>query len=191
MKGSSPMLAALVLATALQQPMAAEIAGVSIPDSVTLPGTATQLQLNGAGIRSKFLFDIYVGALYLPAKSQDSAGILADDAAARVLMHFLYKEVSREKITHGWNEGLQANLPANEYQALQPRLAQFNKLFGTARKGDRISIDYIPGSGTEVRINDEWRGRIEGNDFFRALLKVWLGPEPVSRKLRDAMLGRN
>ena len=191
MKGSSHMLATLVLATVLQQAMAVEIEGISVPDSVTLPGTTTQLQLNGAGVRSKFLFDIYVGALYLPAKSQDSAGILADDAATRVLMHFLYKEVSREKITHGWNEGLQANLPASEYQALQPRLAQFNKLFSSVRKGDRISIDYIPGSGTEVRINDEWRGKVEGNDFFRALLKVWLGPAPVSNKLRDAMLGRN
>jgi hypothetical protein len=189
MKGSSHAFAALVLAALFQQATAAEIDGVTIPDSVTLPGTTTQLQLNGAGIRSKFLFDIYIGALYLPARSHDVAGILADDTATGVLMHFLYKEVSREKITDGWNEGLQANLPASEYQALLPRLEQFNRLFTTVRKGDRISIDYLPGSGTEVRINDEWRGKVEGNDFFRALLKVWLGPEPVSKDLRSAMLG--
>jgi len=182
----APLLAAVCLHAA-----AAEISGVSIPDSVTLPESDTTLYLNGAGIRSKFFLDIYIGALYLPAKTPDSAAILDDTGAARVLMHFLYRKVDREKITDGWSDGLKANLGPDEYQALQPRLKLFNSLFTTMRKGDRISIDYIPGTGTEVRINDELRGKVEGNDFYRALLNIWLGPEPVSKSLKNAMLGGN
>jgi hypothetical protein len=56
-------------------------------------------------------------------------------------------------------------------------------------KGDVLSIEYTPHRGTEVRINGEWRGAIEGNDFFRALLKIWLGANPVSKSLKQDMLG--
>ena len=57
------------------------------------------------------------------------------------------------------------------------------------QRGDVISIDYIPETGTEVRNNNEWRGVIPGNDFYRALLKIWLGNEPVSDSLKQGMLG--
>ena len=69
------------------------------------------------------------------------------------------------------------------------RLAMFNRLFRTVRKGDVIRIDYLPDSGTEVRINGEWRGAVEGNDFFRAILSIWLGDKPVTESLRKGMLG--
>ena len=45
------------------------------------------------------------------------------------------------------------------------------------------------GTGTAVRINDELRGTVAGNAFYRALLKVWLGDKPVSKPLKKAMLG--
>ena len=57
------------------------------------------------------------------------------------------------------------------------------------RKGDEIRIDYLPDRGIQVRINGEWRGTVEGNDFFRALLSIWLGEKPVTKSLRSGMLG--
>ncbi|MGB5177609.1 MAG: chalcone isomerase family protein, partial [Gammaproteobacteria bacterium] len=73
----------------------------------------------------------------------------------------------------------------------KPRLDAFNKLFTATKKGDVLSIAYTPEKGTEVRINGEWRGAVEGNDFFRALLKIWLGPNPVDKSLKQDMLGSN
>lgn len=166
-----------------------EIAGVNIPDTIELAGGNQRLVLNGAGIREKFFLDIYIGALYLPARTADAGAILSDSGPASVLMHFLYSEVSRKKITDGWHDGLQANISPEEMQAIQGDLDKFDSLFLTARKGDVIRIDYRPGSGTAVRINDEWRGTVPGDTFFRALLKIWLGPRPVSRPLKEAMLG--
>ncbi|NOX76798.1 MAG: chalcone isomerase, partial [Gammaproteobacteria bacterium] len=49
---------------------ALEVAKVNIPEQIKLADTT--LTLNGAGIRSKFFFDIYVGALYLPQKTRDA-----------------------------------------------------------------------------------------------------------------------
>jgi hypothetical protein len=67
----------------------------------------------------------------------------------------------------------------------------FNKLFTVLKEGDVLRIDYSPAKGTEVRINDEWRGAVEGNDFFRALLKIWIGSNPISKSLKQDMLGND
>ena len=165
------------------------VADVDIPDSIQLVDSDTMLVLNGAGIREKFFMDIYIGALYLPAKTPDAATILSDTEPASVLMHFLYSEVSKSKITDGWNEGMQANTTATEMEALRPGLDKFNDLFLTVHEGDVIRIDYLPGNGTVVRINGEWRGTVAGETFFRTLLRTWLGSSPVSKKLKAGMLG--
>jgi hypothetical protein len=172
-----------------QAARAASIEGVDIPDTLSTAPGGQPLLLNGAGIRKKFFMDIYIGALYLPQKSPDSSAILADSGPASVLMHFLYGEVSKEKIIAGWNDGLQANLDADSMQLLAADLERFNALFRTVREGETIRIDYLPGTGTSVRINGELQGTIAGNDFYRALLKVWLGDKPVSKALKNAMLG--
>jgi hypothetical protein len=104
-------------------------------------------------------------------------------------MHFLYKEVGKEKITGAWAEGLAANHTAAEMQALQPQLGKFNALFRTMHKGEVIRICYLPGTGTEVRINGERLGNVEGEAFFHALLGIWLGAHPVSNDLKQGMLG--
>jgi hypothetical protein len=181
------LLTALIL---VSTPVAAyRIADVDIPDTVQLVNSDTSLVLNGAGIREKFFMDIYIGALYLPVKTPDANAILGDTGPASILMHFLYKEVSKKKITDGWNEGLAANTSTAEMKALKPDLEKFNNLFLTVRKGDVIRIDYLPGTGTEVRINGKWRGTVKGEAFFRALLKIWLGSSPVTRDLKAGMLG--
>ena len=168
-----------------------EVAGIQVPETITLAGSNTALQLNGAGIRKKFFVSVYVGALYLPDKTADTEAIIISEAPAAVDMHILHSEISKDKITGGWEDGLSANLDQAELNALRPRLDEFNKLFRAVRKGEIIRIAYLPGNGTEVRINDKWRGMVPGNDFFRALLKVWLGDKPVSKSLKQAMLGQD
>ena len=168
---------------------AREIEGIDIPDTLSLPDNGPTLVLNGAGTRVKFFMDIYIGALYLESQASDASAILSDTGAASVMMHFLYKEVGKDKITDGWIEGLEKNTSDTEMQTLAAKLAEFNKMFRTVRKDDVIRIDYLPDSGTQVRINGEWRGMVEGNDFFRALLSVWIGEKPVTKSLRAGMLG--
>jgi hypothetical protein len=179
----------LCLLVASQQVAAMDVGGIKVPESIVLQGSETILQLNGAGIRKKFFISVYVGALYLPAKNTDAESIIGDNGPASVDMHILHSEISKDKITAGWEDGLKANLDRSELESLRPQLDQFNQMFGTLRKGDIIRIGYQPGTGTGVRINDEWRGVVPGNDFFRALLKIWLGQSPVTKSLKNAMLG--
>jgi hypothetical protein len=106
-------------------------------------------------------------------------------------MSFLYKEVTAEKLVAGWNEGFTGNNTAEELKVLQDRINQFNSFFTTVRKGDEIRLDYMPQEGTRVWINDTLKGTVPGEDFSRALLKIWLGSRPADAGLKDAMLGNS
>jgi hypothetical protein len=179
--------AIVVLIFGVQSVAAREIAGVAVPESVTLKNKA--LVLNGAGIRKKLFMKIYVCALYLTAKRTAASEILADPEAKRIVMSFLYKEVGVERQVEGWNKGFRDNNSGEELKGLQDRINLFNSLFTTVRKGDVIRFDYMPEEGTQVWINDTLNGIVPGEDFFAALLKIWLGPKPAEANLKDALLG--
>jgi hypothetical protein len=166
---------------------AREIADVKIPATVAA-GEGVTLRLNGAGIRSKFLFQIYIAELYMDHPSSDSASVIGDEGRKRMVMHFLYEELSKDKLTEAWDEGFRANTSPQQLALLQTRIAEFNAMFDSVRKGDEISLEYIPGKGTEVKIRNQVKGVIPGKDFNDALLGIWLGKEPVSQDLRKELL---
>ena len=165
---------------------AEELAGVEIAEQVSLHGK--QLKLNGAGIRTKFVFDIYVAAFYT-SSSVKSAADLDMQKPMRMAMHFVYDEVSKEKLIDAWNDGFEDNLSDTQLNALKTNISKFNTLFETARSGDVINLDFSPVSGTTVHINNKNKGTIEGAEFYRALLLIWLGEDPVGDDLKDALLG--
>ena len=184
------VIAAMLLFMNSEWALALDVAGVTVPDTVVTDTSEHELVLNGAGIRKKFFIKIYIGALYLPSKSNAVESILNMEGAKRVTMHFLHSKVSVEKIVEGWNSGFSGNLSPQELETLQDRLNQFNGLFRTVHKGDLIRLDFIPDQGTHVWINQENRGTIQGDDFYRALLNVWLGSKPADSGLKEAMLGK-
>jgi len=180
-------VAMLVIFTSLEA-SAMKIAGVDVPQSVTVGDKA--LVLNGAGIRKKIIIKVYVGSLYLEAKQKEVGKVLADPGAKSIVMNFLYKEVSRKRTIEGWNKGFDSNHLTKELIPLKKRINQFNSLFTTVYEGDEIRLDYLPGTGTQVIINGALRGTVPGEDFHRAVLKIWLGTKPADKKLKKAMLGK-
>ncbi|RLJ22429.1 hypothetical protein DJ031_00895 [bacterium endosymbiont of Escarpia laminata] len=167
-----------------------DVGGATLPEQASLEGSSESLQLNGAGIRKKFFFSIYVAALYLPEKTGDAKKIIEADVAKRVLMHIVYSEVDKEKLRSGWKDGFSNNQSADEMKALRERLDNFNAMFETLHKGDVVLLDYLPGVGTRVTIRGEQKGTIPGADFNQALLSVWLGASPVTSSLKSALLGK-
>lgn len=168
---------------------AMDIEGVNVPDTTVVSGKT--LQLNGAGVRTKFFFDIYVGALYLPEKSASASEAMAMAGPKQVTMTFLYKEVSREKLVAAWDEGFRLNLGSEALAPLLKRLEQFNSLFATVKAGDFYVFQFLGDGETSVNLNARELGRISGKDFQQALLSVWLGESPADHSLKKAMLGDN
>lgn len=169
---------------------AVDIKGVTVPEQASIPTVDRVLVLNGAGVRKKFFFSIYVGALYLEKKTDTAKAILNADRPRRVSMYFLYDKIEAEKLRDAWTEGFQDNVPAEEMPKLAARLEKFNAMFGDVVKGDVAILDYVPGVGTRVSIDQVVKGTIPGADFNRALLSVWLGDNPVTESLKQAMLGK-
>jgi hypothetical protein len=59
-----------------------------------------------------------------------------------------------------------------------------------AKKGMAITLDWLPGAGTQMTVDGRYAGApIAGEDFYRALLRIWLGPKPVQDDLKKALLG--
>ena len=56
-------------------------------------------------------------------------------------------------------------------------------------QGGVILIDYLPGIGTRITINGVARATIPGEDFNRAMLRIWLGDRPVDGRLKRMLLG--
>ncbi len=170
---------------------AVEVEGVKLPE--TLHVGERDLVLNGAGVRSKlFVFDMYVAALYLTGKTDSSDAILAGGGENRMAMHML-RDVSSETLSKSFNKSISVNLTSAERAALDVQLRQLAMLFSMmseARRGDVITLDYLPGQGTAINFNDVTIGRIEGAAFNAALLKVWLGNEPVQETLKKQLLGK-
>ncbi len=165
--------------------MALEIAGVTVPDNLD-----TDLQLNGAGIRSKFFFKIYIAELYLEHPASNAAAVLDDTGRKLMVMHILYDEVSREKLISGWNEGFEGNLSEEQFKELSAEISQFNDLFVDVHEGEQIVLDYQAGQGTMVTIAGKKMGTVAGAAFNRALLSIWLGENPVTDSLREELLGK-
>ena len=175
------MIATLLLA--LLSAHAGELAGVVLPETATVGGSA--VHLNGMGLREKYYFDVYVGALYLANRTEsDSAAIQADEPK-RIVMHFLYAEVPKPKLVGSFEEGFSSAEPG-----LATSIEQLNGWMETVHAGDEIVLDYAPGTGTTITVKGQQKGTIEGAAFMRALWSVYLGPKPPTAKLKRGMLGR-
>ncbi|MBI4194572.1 MAG: chalcone isomerase family protein [Betaproteobacteria bacterium] len=170
---------------------AAEVEGVKLADKIRLEDAGPELVLNGAGVRTRLFFKVYVGALYLPRKQADPATVIADAGPKRVAMHML-RELGAEQLFAALNDGLKNNHAPAQLAQFEAQTKQLEAIFNAvkvARPGDVILIDHLPGSGTRVKVNDETRGVIPGTDFNRALLRIWLGEDPADSGLKNAMLG--
>jgi len=165
---------------------AREIEGVEIVEQIEI--LDTQLELNGVGVRSKFFFNIYIGALYLTKNAQQLTDI-KEGEAWRVSMHFLYDEVTGKDLVDAWNDGFESNNTQAELSRYADQIKQFNGLFKTVRNGEVITVNYDPATGTSVAFNGKIAGIVEGSSFAQVLLKIWLGSSPADERLKAAMLG--
>jgi hypothetical protein len=182
--------AVLLLALLAAPALAAEVAGVKVDDRAKVE--ASDLVLNGAGLRTKFFLKIYVSGLYLTEKRTKAGEVLALAGAKRITMR-LMRDVSAKQLTDALEVGIRTNTSAAERESLKERLDELAGIMNSlrsAKEGDLIALDWLPGTGTRIVLNGEPRGKIiAGEDFYRALLRIWLGDDPAQESLKKALLG--
>lgn len=152
-----------------------------------------ELLLNGLGLRAAYIFKAFVAALYLPEKTAEPQQILSRDMPRRLQLRMLMSIDSGE-IKKALVRGMQKNVSEAEWAALQARAEAFSRTIdtiGVAREGDTITLDYLPGQGLLLAVNEVPRGTaIAGADFYQALLGIFVGERPVDTRLKKGLLGQ-
>jgi len=190
MKFKSSFLAAalVILSTLALDASARTVDGHTIPD--TLQVGNTQLVLNGAGIRKKVVFDVYLAALYTDKKT-DQAQALISSTAPRAMRLVLLRDIDSTDLADALNEGLRDNTSTGQWQAIQPSARQFAKLLLKQKSLKRGSVIDLVFSGSQVTVLalGGQQGAVNDAGFAQALLAVWLGNAPAQSSLKQALLG--
>lgn len=186
-------VAALLAALPGSQPaFGAELEGMRYDDTIRVAGS--KLVLNGLGVRAVAVFKGYVAGLYLPQKESDAEAVFAQPGAKRIAVRMLVS-VDSGLLAKTFTDGLKKNYRDEELAALKPRMDAFDAVvreMGGIRKGDAIDLEFVPTRGTRVLLNGAPRGQaIAGDDFFVALLKMFIGERAVDKTLRAALLGKS
>lgn len=167
-----------------------EVEGVKL-DSTAQVGPA-KLVLNGAGLRVKVFFKVYVAGLYVPQKANDAAALLAQKGPRRISITML-RDVDADSFSASLHDGLRDNHSETQFASMKPQLEALTgilKSVGEAKKGDVIHFEYLPESGTRVTVNGTPRGEaIAGEEFFTSVLRIWLGEKPADSGLKKALIG--
>ena len=169
---------------------AVEVEGVKFEPTAQVGGVT--LQLNGAGVRTRMVFKVYAAGLYVPQKVNTAAALLAQKGPRRVAITML-RNVDADTFASALNDGLRANHSEAQIAAFKTQIDALTanlKAAGEAKKGDQIQFEFVPEAGTRVVVNGQPHGSaIPGEDFFTAVLRVWLGDKPVDGDLKKGMVG--
>jgi hypothetical protein len=166
--------------------------------SETMKYEGTDLILAGAGLRSKMMFKVYAGALYLdsaaksvlaPMKAKASnpdQGLydaISDGNFAKLfLLHFV-RDVDSGKIVEAFKESLEKNIDIKEAEAfltaskVDMKEGQEMKVY---IKGDEITVTTPSGSAQPIK----------NAKLARAVARIWLGKNPISEDLKKGMVSR-
>jgi len=161
----------------------AEIKGVYFEDTLTEGNEA--LSFRGGGLLKWLFFKVYVAALYLP--EDVSNGNVLDNKPKKMIFHF-FSDMTAEQFAESGEALLQKNATQDERSQIKEKLEAIHDMYRDVKKGERYSLTYLPGKGTELALNDEVLGVIDGYDFAAIYYRIWLGDNPVSEGLKYALL---
>ena len=167
------------------------IDGYEIPQIIPATSQHAELKLNGAAMRILYgVVDTYIGKLYLENPATDPSQIIEADEFKRMVFKIVLKRVSGRRIAKAMYEALQLNVSAEKALMLEDRLQLLVEMFDRSlKKGQESYVEWAPGEGTRVVINDELKGVIPGKDLYDSLLKIWIGDNPVGSTFKLHVLG--
>jgi hypothetical protein len=188
---------AVAAATALAGPGWALAQGVVEVGGVKYELTAqvggTRLQLNGAGVRYKAIFKVYTAGLYLQNKATTPDAVVNAPGPRR--MHIvMLRDIDANELGKLFTRGMQDNATKEEFAKSINGTIKMGEFFATRKHlnaGDYFTVDYLPGTGTIVTVNNKQQmDTVKEPEFFNALMHIWLGRQPADAQLKDALLGK-
>lgn len=169
---------------------AATLEGQQFPDRITLG--ESELQLNGLGLRAVAIIRAYVVGIYLGERATTEQAVVAAPGPKRIEIRML-RAASAKDFNRALIRGIRKNAAPEEWNRLQERVKLMEdaiNAIGMVREGDRITLDLDPARGMLLGLNGQWRAEpIVGADFYAALLRIFVGANPVDERMKKALLG--
>lgn len=184
------LAAGLCWGAAATAAVAVELAGVKVEDSVTINGA--RLQLNGAGIRYKGPFKVYVGDLYTTRPVSSLDDLIAAPGPKRLSMTFL-RDINSAEFGKLLTRGMEDNVSKQELSKIIPGMIKMGDIFAANKSfapGDVCSLEWDPAKGLSVYAKGKLQAEpFKDPAFYRALMSIWFGNTPADWKLKDELLG--
>jgi hypothetical protein len=186
------LIAAIAIAAAsgLASAQLEVIEGVHFQSTAQVGGQV--LQLNGAGLRTRAFFKVYAAGLYVPQKAHSAAALLAQTGPRLVAMTML-RDVDADTMFDALSKGLKANHTEQQLAGFASQIGMLQadlRAMGEAREGNVIRFEFTPEAGTRLVVDGQQKGSaIPGDAFFSAILRNWIGDEPVDADLKKALVG--
>ena len=178
-------LTGLILATSQSHAKTTEIADIEFNKSYKV--AENELELKGVGLlRYLGLIKAYAGALYL------AEGVSAEEAlsdkAKRIEVEYMMA-FKGEDFGPATLKMMEKNVSQDTLERIRDQIDFHNSLYEDVEPGDRYSLTYIPGRGTELALNGEPKGVVKGSEFATALFSIWIGQKPIDKSFKKQILG--
>ncbi len=184
MRNPTRTLAAALALTLSLSGMAQAKTEPALARSVEVAGQP--LSLTGQAVQRKLFFDVYAIGLYLDEPVQTPEEVVASEQVKRVHLRML-RDVSRDQVASALKDGFRAG-NGSCGAALTGQLERLLAAVPDVKKGEELNLTYVPGQGMTLE-TAQTRVRIPGKAFADALLRIWLGADPGTRKLARQLLG--
>ncbi len=184
------MLFLLVQTSMVFAQKAGEIDGVVIPRTVKFSNK--EISLNGVGVRSKFIFDIYTQALYLTNLSSDANEIIESNSTMGMIFYMTSPLVTSKKFSTSLNNGMRKSVGDQKWLNFTDELELMRQLVSMEKivKNDIFNLIYNDvDSSIWVIKNGVVKGKIPGFEFKKAFFGIWLSDKPVKESLKNELLG--
>ena len=107
----------------------------------------------------------------------------------------MLRDIDSNELGKLFTRGVEDNAPKTEMSKLIPGLLRMSQVFTDQKKlltGDSFTFDWIPGTGGLLTVKGKQQGEpFKEQEFFTALLRIWLGPVPADYKLKEALLAKS
>jgi len=166
-------------------------AEVEVDDAHRVDGA--RLVLNNAVLleATVLAIDVYVAALYLPAKTSDPARILSCDGPRRLDLRFM-RDIDRDQLVERWKAEVIARAKRRKaYGTYRGAIDALFEAYRSVEEGQIMSFIWRPAKGIEVAFDGKTRRTIAGDAGWCALFfSGFVGPESKYEAMREGLLAR-
>ncbi|ANF85116.1 hypothetical protein A7J50_1693 [Pseudomonas antarctica] len=150
------------------------------------PAQSHELVLKNQAVLVYLWADVYAAALYTPADLR--AKQAWDQQKDLRLVLFYFRDIDRNDVIKAANTALERQQSSATLARLKPELDQLHASFRNIRSGDRYALDFRPGRGLNLEINEQVVFSSRDDELAKAYLGIWLAQKGLSDSLRKSLL---